>query len=77
MMATIMYLVVLQSTGSVPAAENPAGIFDDMGHMMMYGVLIALTCAAGAAWLMIKVQKRRDGAAQMTSINPSRQDKLL
>jgi hypothetical protein len=77
MMSTITYLVVLQSTGSVPIADNPAGIFDDMGHMMMYGVLIALTCAAGAAWLMIKVQKRRDGAAQMTSINPSRQDKVL
>jgi hypothetical protein len=77
MMATIMYIVVLQATGAGPIADNPAGIFEDMGHMMIYGVLIALTCAAGAAWLMIKLQNRRAGAAQMTSINPSRQDKLL
>jgi len=77
MMATIMYMVVLQSTGSVTAAENPSGVFEDMGQMMMYGVLVALTCAAGAAWLMIKLQKRRAGAAQMISINPSQQEKVL
>jgi len=77
MRATLIYMVVLQLRGSVPAAENPSGVFEDMGHMMMYGVLVALTCAAGAAWLMIKLQKRRAGTAQMISINPSKQDKVL
>lgn len=62
---------VLQAVAASPAADNPSGVFEDMGRMMLYGAAIALAFAVCAAWLMIKLRSRADANARTTSINPA------
>jgi hypothetical protein len=57
--------VVLQAT------ENQSSTFEDLGHMLFYGIIIAICAALGIAYLMIKVGNSRESSNDFTSINPS------
>jgi membrane protein DedA with SNARE-associated domain len=57
------------------AAENQSSTFEDLGHMLFYGIAIAICAALGIAYLMIKIGNSRDSSTGFTSINPSQHDK--
>jgi membrane protein DedA with SNARE-associated domain len=59
----------------IQAAENQSSTFEDLGHMLFYGIAIAIAAALGIAYLMIKIGNSRDSSTAFTSINPSQHDK--
>jgi H+/gluconate symporter-like permease len=63
------------SLAVIQAAENQSSTFEDLGHMLFYGIIIAICAALGIAYLMIKIGNRRDSSTDFTSINPSQHDK--
>jgi hypothetical protein len=59
----------------IQAADNQSSTFEDLGHMLFYGIIIAICAALGIAYLMIKVGNNRDSSTDFTSINPSQREK--
>jgi hypothetical protein len=59
----------------IQAAENQSSTFEDLGHLLFYGIAIAICVALGIAYLMIKVGNSRDSSTTFTSINPSHHDR--
>lgn len=54
--------------------EPPPGSFDDMGTTFAAGILIAVIGAAGVAFIKIKLQRRKEAASNLSSINPANYD---
>jgi hypothetical protein len=59
----------------IQSAENQSSTFEDLGHMLFYGIGIAICAALAIAYLMIKVGNSRDSSTDFTSINPSQREK--
>jgi hypothetical protein len=64
------------ATVVMQAAENQSSTFEDLGHMLFYGIIIAICAALGIAYLMIKIGNSRDSSTDFTSINPYKREKV-
>lgn len=56
----------------VQAADSPAGNFKELGQLFLWGILGAVAVAVVVVVIWLKIQSKRDGTTNYTSINPSK-----
>lgn len=52
-------------------ADSPANSFKELGSLFLWGMLGAVGLALIVAFVLIKVQSRRDASSAYVSINPA------
>ncbi len=73
-MFSIVALTGLFAALFLQAQASDDNGFDDLGPLMLGGVIAAIALALVVAFVRIKVQNRKDASSDFSSISPSRYD---
>jgi hypothetical protein len=55
-------------------ADTEAHSFDDLGNLLLGGILLAILLAIAVAFLKLRSQNKRGAATDFVSINPARRE---